>query len=49
MKKGTFKGVDEKASTITFCPEGTTENIVMPVLYERAPCGALSFPACSAP
>jgi Cu/Ag efflux protein CusF len=31
MKKGTVRGVDMKAGTITFCPEGTTEEHVMTV------------------
>jgi hypothetical protein len=30
-KKGTIKGVDEKAGTITFCPEGTTTDMTLKV------------------
>jgi carbon monoxide dehydrogenase subunit G len=29
--KGTIKAVDEKAGTVTFCPEGTTKDHVMKV------------------
>jgi len=28
-QKGTIKGVDIKAGTITFCPEGTTDNMML--------------------
>jgi hypothetical protein len=28
-KMGTIKGVDEKAGTITFCPEGTTSDMTL--------------------
>lgn len=28
-KKGTIKGVDVKAGTITFCPEGTTTDMTL--------------------
>jgi putative cell wall-binding protein len=28
-QKGTIKGVDSKAGTITFCPEGTTKDITL--------------------
>ncbi len=30
-KKGTIRGVDEKAGTILFCPEGTTKDMTLPV------------------
>ncbi len=30
-KKGTIKGIDEKAGTITFCPEGTTTDMTLKV------------------
>jgi hypothetical protein len=29
IQKGTIKGVDIKSGTITFCPEGTTDNITL--------------------
>jgi len=28
-RKGTVKGVDTKAGTITFCPEGTTKDMTL--------------------
>jgi putative cell wall-binding protein len=28
-QKGTIKSVDPKAGTITFCPEGTTDNVTL--------------------
>ena len=30
-KKGTIKGIDEKAGTITFCTEGTTTDMTLKV------------------
>ncbi len=30
-KKGTIRGIDEKAGTILFCPEGTTSDMTLAV------------------
>ncbi len=30
-KKGTIRGIDEKAGTILFCPEGTSDDITLAV------------------
>ncbi len=31
LRKGTIRGIDTKAGTITFCPEGTQEEHIFPV------------------